>query len=721
MVSTPAADAQTAPAWRDELKLVFGLSGPTLRALVAGGHPARLGDLVRLLWRFTGHAPSICLTVESLLSRRGAGVSVLAFAPEHAAALNLNRGLIRERASPFVIWAPGTLDERLRREAPDFFDGLGGVVRGVEAVTRESLRCLRRVAPRRVLRWTGPGPLGPVLDAGLGPGAFATVSCRSGYGELRAAAADPRLCVVEGVTTTHDAARLRLALAETRRTGMCVLVRSEVVWPGVEDFGDETLALAEAAHQLEAGGQCDAPALLAALLECDPRLVTLAGDAGPWGLERLSALARARRPQTTLKPPPRRVVARPARGTYAGSIETLARQAAVAMASGPVPELSAVVSAQTLGLSDVAQDWLSRQPPTDDDLVRARTLTIAAGLSLAAGRYGAAERLLRTSLTLLEQTTGRAHVEYGAALHELGAVLSRQGHYEQAERVLRECLTLRARTPGRAQARYGASLHELAGAVEKQGRYGEAAALLREALEIDERALGHEHPSYGTSLHALAGVLERLGNYDEAESLLRESLAIKERTIGRDHADYAAALHELAGVRTSQGRYPEAEAMLRSCLAIEKRTLGTEHPGYSASLHALARTLERQGRYTEAASLLQESLAVTLRTLGAGHPEYAASLGALAAVVWHLGRRTEALSLARQALARTEAALGGDHPDMGFRCLNLAQMLAIQGEGPAATPLAERSVRVFRAALGADHPTTRRAETLLESIRPARD
>jgi hypothetical protein len=148
-----------------------------------GGHPARLGDLVRLLWRFTGHAPSICLTVESLLSRRGAGVSVLAFAPEHAAALNLNRGLIRERASPFVVWAPDTLDERLRREAPDFFDGLGGVVRGVEAVTRESLRCLRRVAPRRVLRWTGPGPLGPVLDAGLGPGAFATVSCRSGYGE----------------------------------------------------------------------------------------------------------------------------------------------------------------------------------------------------------------------------------------------------------------------------------------------------------------------------------------------------------------------------------------------------------------------------------------------------------------------------------------------------------------------------------------------------------
>lgn len=763
MVSTPAADAQTAPAWRDELKLVFGLSGPTLRALVAGGHPARLGDLVRLLWRFTGHAPSICLTVESLLSRRGAGVSVLAFAPEHAAALNLNRGLIRERASPFVVWAPDTLDERLRREAPDFFDGLGGVVRGVEAVTRESLRCLRRVAPRRVLRWTGPGPLGPVLDAGLGPGAFATVSCRSGYGELRAAAADPRLCVVEGVSTTHDAARLRLALAETRRTGMCVLVRSEVVWPGVEDFGDETLALAEAAHQLEAGGQCDAPALLAALLECDPRLVTLAGDTGPWGLERLSALARARRPQTTLKPPPRRVVARPARGTYARSIETLARQVAVAMASGPVPELSAVVSAQTLGLSDVAQDWLSRQPPTYDDLVRARTLTIAARLSLAAGRYGAAERMLRESLTLLEQTTGRAHVEYGAALHELGAVLSRQGRYEQAERVLRECLALRARTPGHAQARYGASLHELAGAVEKQGRYGEAAALLREALEIDERALGHEHPSYGTSLHALAGVLERLGNYDEAESLLRESLAIKERTIGRDHADYAAALlvlgvvlskaghddqaehllqesldikertlgrehpgfaaalHELAGVRTRQGRYPEAEAMLRSCLAIKKRTLGTEHPGYSASLHALALTLERQGRYTEAASLLHESLAITLCTLGAGHPEYAASLGALAVVVWHLGRRTEALSLARQALATTEAALGGDHPDMGFRCLNLAQMLAIQGEGPAATPLAERSVRVFRAALGADHPTTRRAETLLESIRPARD
>ncbi len=709
---------------------------------------------MRVLWRVTGLAPRVCCTPAELLERMASGVNVLVYEPGHAAALNLNRGLVRERASPYVVWAPGSLDEHLRREAPDFFDGLNSVVRGVECFTRESVHRVLHAGLRGVLRWTGPGALGSVLDAARGPASWTSVDGRVGYPELRAAAADPRWVVVEGVSTSHDATRLRLALAETQRVGRCVLVRSEVAWPGVEDFGDETSPVALAASRLTL--HCDAPALLVALLECDPHLVERAAEAGHWGPDRMAALARGRRPHATLLRRASSPGTRPKGGSFAHAVATLVHR----VAGGSVPDLDSVQSAQALGLLDVAQDWLSRQPGTDDAAEHARRLALLGQNSLAAGRYAEAEGTLRARLGIVERLFGREHPEFGVSLHELAVVLERRGRYEEAEGLLRESLGIFERTVGREHSRYGAALHALAAilrvqgryvqaeallrgslgifertvgrehpnfaaalhqlavAVENQGRHQEAERLLNESLEIAERTLGREHSSYGVSLHALAGVLRSLGRSEEAEGLLRESLSIFERTVGREHPSYGASLFELAGMLGDLGRFEEAEAFLRESLGVDGPALGRGHPDYGATLHELARALRDQGRFEEAEASLKESLAIVESTLGRKHPSYAASLLALAGVISNLGRRAEALVFAREALAVFENALGPEHPNVAISCVNLARMLALHGEVAEAKSQAERGVQILRGALGGTHPTTLQAESVLASLTP---
>ncbi|MFZ4736006.1 MAG: tetratricopeptide repeat protein [Bradymonadia bacterium] len=707
---------------------------------------------MRLLWRTTGTAPRVCDSPAALTEGPSSGVRVLIYTPEHAQTLNLNRGLIRERASPYIIWAPGTLGGELRQAAPDFFDGLNGAVWGVEGFTRESVHRVRHAGHRRPLRWTGPGPIDAVLDAALGAGTWLRVSSAEPYPVLRRAAADPRFLAIDGVSTSWDAARVRWALAEARRQGRGVLVNSTETWPGVEDFGDAAVTMTQAAAQLR--DACETPGLLAALLELDPELLDRAKDGQRWTPERLTSLARARRPHARLQVRSRRPRGRAVPGTLEAKVAEMERVVGAADA----PAVEWVDTARSLGLLDVAEDLLARLPPTQEPAARGRRLVSAGLLADELGRYEEAEALLRETLSIVEKTQGKAHPDYGTSLHNLAGVLEKLGRYEEAEVLLRESLSIDDKTLGSAHPSYGASLHSLAGVLEQQGRYEESEGLLRESLSIKEKTLGSAHPSYGTSLYTLAGVLEKQGRYEEAEGLLRESLSILEKTLGKAHPNYGASLHNLSIVLDKQGRYEEAEGLLRESLAIietthgtghprygaslhnlatvldrqgsyeeaevllresltiKERTLGTGHPSYGASLHSLASVLERQGRYEEAEVVVRQSLSIVEETVGKGHPSYGASLDLLAQLLWSVGRRDEAIMLARESLSVTENALGLVHPDVGFRCVNLAQKLAMVGQRTEALALAERSVRIFRDALGPSHPTTQQAERLNASL-----
>ena len=614
MVSAPPPDAQTAPSWRAELKLVVELSGPTLRALVSGGHPARLGELVRLLWRATGSAPRVCESPASLTERSSSGVRVLVYAPEHAEALNLNRGLIRERASPYIIWAPGTLGGQLRQAAPDFFDGLNGAVWGVEGFTRESVHRVRHAGQRRPLRWIGPGPIDPVLDAALGVGAWLRVSSAEPYPVLRRAAADSRFLVIDGVSTSWDAARVRWALAEARRRGRGVLVNSTESWPGVEDFGDAAVSMTHAVAQLR--DACDAPGLLAALLELDPELISRAKEGQRWTPERLTSLARARRPHARLQVRTRRPRGRAVPGTLEANVAEMERVVGAADA----PAVEWVDTARSLGLFDVAEDLLARLPPTEEPAARGRRLVSAGLLADELGRYEEAEALLRETLRIVEKTMGKAHPSYGVSLHNLAGVLENQGRYEDAEGLLRESLSIDEKTLGSAHPSYGASLHSLAGVLEQQGRYEESEGLLRESLSILEKTLGKAHPNYGASLHSLARVLERQGRYEEAEVVVRQSLSIVEKTVGKGHPSYGASLDLLAQLIWSVGRRDEAIVLAREGLSVTEDALGPTHPDVGFGCVNLAKKLAMVDRQTEALALAERGFRIFRDALGASHP-----------------------------------------------------------------------------------------------------
>ncbi|QRK11435.1 tetratricopeptide repeat protein [Archangium violaceum] len=320
------------------------------------------------------------------------------------------------------------------------------------------------------------------------------------------------------------------------------------------------------------------------------------------------------------------------------------------------------------------------------------------------GRYAEAEETLRKSLTLEEQMLGAQHPRYGASLHNLATLLGKEGRYAEAEELLRRSLAIGEQSLGTRHPDYSASLHELALVIEQQGRYTEAEELLRRSLVLNEQVLGKQHPHYGASLHALAIVLERQSRYAEAEELLRQSIDITKQSLGPLHPSHGASLHELAGVLERQGQYIEAEALLRQSLAIIEKSLGPQHPDHAVARHELAAVLERQGRYAEAEHLLRQSVAIIEQTLGPQHPDYGASLHTLALSLQHQDRNSEAEILLRQSITIKEQTLGPQHPDYGISLSALAGVLASQGRHAEAENLLRQTLALKEQTLGPRHP-----------------
>jgi tetratricopeptide (TPR) repeat protein len=125
--------------------------------------------------------------------------------------------------------------------------------------------------------------------------------------------------------------------------------------------------------------------------------------------------------------------------------------------------------------------------------------------------------------------------DVATSYNNLAMLYYSQGRYGEAEPLYKTALSLRQRLLGEEHPSVATSYNNLALLYSSQGRYAEAEPLYKTALSLRQRLLGEEHPSVATSYNNLALLYSSQGRYAEAEPLYKTALAICERQLGVDH------------------------------------------------------------------------------------------------------------------------------------------------------------------------------------------
>jgi tetratricopeptide (TPR) repeat protein len=272
------------------------------------------------------------------------------------------------------------------------------------------------------------------------------------------------------------------------------------------------------------------------------------------------------------------------------------------------------------------------------DRVRIRAHAALGSLHRARGRYPDAERVLRETIELAEQSFGPDSLETADALNDLAIVFKYAGRFDEAEPLYRRALAANVEAVGEIHYNVASIYHNLGGLEHARGNHAQAEPHARRSVEIRRQAVGPDHPSTAADEAALASILYELGKDDEAERLLRSAISTYETVYGGEHYELSVHLNNLAAILQRRKAYTEAEALYRRALAMKEKLLGPEHPVLANTLNNLAVICRREERYDEAKRLYERALELLEAGVEPGHPTLARTRRNYAALLQAMGR-----------------------------------------------------------------------------------
>ena len=329
-----------------------------------------------------------------------------------------------------------------------------------------------------------------------------------------------------------------------------------------------------------------------------------------------------------------------------------------------------------------------------------------------------------TALQLVERGAARAHVELadapevqGEMLELLGAIQRDAGRFSAAESLLRESLRIRTRVFGARSLEVAASLDELGLMHWQRGEAAAAESILTASLELRRALAGPRSDAVLEGLTSLSAVLGTSEREALAESTYHEALALAESMYPPDHPEIATQLNNYGSYLQRDGRSIEARPILARGLAIRTNALGPLHIKTAIIAEHLALAIVPLGELERADSLYRQALASRRRWLEPGHPDLARPYDSMALLARELGHFDRAESLHKEALAIRRAALGPEHPVTLASLNNLAVayyfMLRLE---PAARAFEEIHAS-WSKSLGPDHSNTLTARNNLGAVR----
>lgn len=311
----------------------------------------------------------------------------------------------------------------------------------------------------------------------------------------------------------------------------------------------------------------------------------------------------------------------------------------------------------------------------------------------ARARYGEAETVHRSNLSIYEQQFGANHPYMAQALNNLAALYQHQGKYTAAEPLLQRVLVITEQQLGHQPSSSKIKLNN-------QSKIYSDQKARREGVEF-QRSLVIREQDLETALNNLAANYHSLGKYAEAEALYQRARSIHRPHSRSESSQEAQTLSNLGVLYAEQRRYKEAEQLLQQALSMQQRQPSDMHPVTAEILNNLGELYALQGNTREAEPLLKQALEMREKILGVSHPDTAISYDNLAVLYYEQGKYQAAEPLWKKALAAWEQY---DHPDAAKSLNNLAALYKAQERYREAEAMLERAIVVCERLSGADHP-----------------
>jgi CHAT domain-containing protein/tetratricopeptide (TPR) repeat protein len=344
-----------------------------------------------------------------------------------------------------------------------------------------------------------------------------------------------------------------------------------------------------------------------------------------------------------------------------------------------------------------------------DDVRLSGVLSTLGDLARDQENYQEAERYFERSLAARQKSPDAAPFEVASSMDDLGDVYGLEGRFDDGERMLKQSLTLIEQAYGADAQRapnYQKILNDLGNLYKDAGRFSDAETAFGRALASGRAILGENHPNVAATMGNLATVLEQESRFAEAEDLYKRTLAVDEKIFGTNHPVTAIGLNNFANVYSDQGRTQEAAGLQQRVLAIHERVFGPDSPDVGRSLNNLANSYLYLGRKDETLALYERALRIMEKKFGENSGASALALGAMARSLQDGGRFEEASQYFDRELKIDERVLGPEHPQLVNDLRGIGILDIKTGNYADARARLERALAIAQAKLGARHHDT---------------
>jgi len=331
----------------------------------------------------------------------------------------------------------------------------------------------------------------------------------------------------------------------------------------------------------------------------------------------------------------------------------------------------------------------------------AATLRSLADVVLARGRAYEAEQIYRQAVEIYEQAFGPRDADLALTLTYLGKLHIDCGQHGSAQQALARAVSIQESRSNVRDPEIAFTFNTFGSLHAARGNFEQAEIFYRRALERQRVVLGPDHPEVATTLLLVGDAAFARGDISAAESSCRKALAIRRRQLGERHKSVPEAMHRLAKFLVADG---EPERAIELCLAIRKRhhhTLGISPTLHADTLGTLADAHFAQEHLDHVETLSREELQLREPSQTARPGE---SLPALARLTrLHLRRRQhdQALQTVEQLMVFAERLHGANHPNMIPFVEQLADVRIARGDTELAEAAVERTLKLSERKHGA--------------------
>lgn len=364
--------------------------------------------------------------------------------------------------------------------------------------------------------------------------------------------------------------------------------------------------------------------------------------------------------------------------------------------------------------------WARRRAVGRQHPLVAQSWSNLATIRLDAGRYPAAESLIKRALAIRQAHSQSHPALHAATLRSLAQVVLAAGRSYEAETIYRQAADIYEKAFGPNDPQLALTLTFLGRLHIECGQHGSAQQVLSRAVEIQngrgdvrDAAIALTFNTYG-NLHAARN------NFEQAEAFYGRALQIQRDVLGGDHPDVAATLVLFGDATLTRGDHGSAEKSYRKALEICRKQLGEGHKSVAEGMHRLAKLMVADKEPERAIELCAAIRKKHARTLDQFPGLHADVLGTLADAHMALVHFDNVESLSREELALREPHQQA-RPGESLPVLSRLTKLYLRREQyDPALAMSQQLVTLAERLHGANHPNIVPAIEQLAAVQIAR-